>query len=435
MDINVETKTDCTATLTATILAAETKQERQSIISSYQAQAKIPGFRPGKVPAKTIEKRFDTQITEELLAKLFDKVCTQALEDNQNLKVLNFGTPDHSIEDDGTYKAITTLTIVPDFELPDYKGIEVTVPSDDINEEDVEKSMADLAQRMADFKEVERSIKLNDVAIIDFTSSLEGKPVAEVLGKPAGFIEGRENQWMPVEEDSFLPGLAKGLIGLNAGDQKDIQVTMNSDFPISDLQEKTVTFHVTVKEVREKEVPEINEDFAERIMPGKSVDELRELMRNDLISRKKHEIDGLKADQLTEKLADTIDFPIPEALVENESHGIIQQKMQQLVYSGTPQSELEGKMEEIRKESKEEATRNLKVYFMLQEIANKEQITVSDQELGMEIMQQAQREKKNPKTYIRQLQKEGRIHGIRMSLLTAKVIDFLVKEANVKVSA
>lgn len=435
MDITVEPQADCTAILTASIPAAETAKQRQAIIASYQAKAKLPGFRPGKVPASTIEKRFADAIKEELLGQLFDSVCNEALENDSKLKVLNFGKPEQEIGEDGTYNVKTTMTVVPEFELPEYKGLVVSVGSDQVSDEDLEKAMTDLATRMADYNTAERTIQKGDVAIIDFTSTLDGKPVAEAIGKPAGFIEGRDDQWMPVEDDSFLPGLSEGLVGLSAGDKKDIEVKMTDEFPISDLQGKTVVFHVTVKEVRERVIPEINDEFAARIMPGKTVDEIRELLKSDLENRKKSEIDNQKADQITEKLAEALDFPLPETLIENEAYGITQRKMQELIYSGTAQTDLEGKMDDIRKEAKEEATRNLKVYFMLQEIATKENISVSDQELGVEIMQQAERAKKNPKTYVRELQREGRIHGIRMSLLTAKVLDFLVKEAKVEESS
>lgn len=435
MDITVEPQADCTATLTASIPAADTAKRRQAIVASYQNRAKIPGFRPGKVPASTIEKRFSQAINEELMSELFQSVCDETLQNDSKLKVLSFGKPEQTLGDDGAYSVTSTMTIVPDFDLPEYKGLAVKVESDEVTDEELDGAMKDLAARMADFNTVERPIAKGDVAIIDFTSTLDGKPVAEAIGKPAGFIEGREAQWMPVEEDSFLPGLTEGLIGLSTGETKDVEVTMTNEFPIADLQGKKVVFHVTVKEVRERTVPEINEEFAERIMPGKSVEEIRELMKTDLQRRKKSDIDNQKADQITDQLAEAIDFPLPESLIENESTGVLQRKMQEFIYSGSAQGDLEGKMDEFRAEAKAEATRNLRVYFMLQEIARAEEIGVSDQELGVEIMQQAERAKKNPKSYIRELQREGRIHGIRMSLLTAKVLDFLVKEAKVESSA
>ena len=241
---------------------------------------------------------------------------------------------------------------------------------------------------------------------------------------------------MKVEEDGFIPGFSKGLEGTKAGDTKDIPVTLSDSFPFTELRNKEVVFHVTIKEVKEQVVPAIDEAFAERLMPGKSLEEVKVMLKEDLIKRKKNEIDNIKADQITEKLADALDFELPAALIERESYGITQQKMQELMYSGqvTTPEDMESRMESVREEATKDAKRNLKVYFMLQEIAREEKIDVTDQELTAEIFQQAQRSKQNPKTYIRQLRREGRIHGIRMSLLTAKVLDSLVKNATVKVS-
>lgn len=436
MDITVDIQPDCTATLKATITAADANARRDQIVSTYSSRAALPGFRKGKAPVAVVQKRYGKEIKEELSDALFEVVCSEALQKNTDLKVLDFGTPEETWAEDGTYSVSTTLTIVPGFTLPEYKGIEVSVGSDEITDEECDKAVNDLATRLAEFKETDRAAQDNDVVIIDFTTTLEGKPVAEALGKPVGFLEGRQDQWMKVEEDGFIPGFGAGLKGIKAGEQKDIPVTLADTFPVSDLRGKTLIFHVSAKEVREQILPAIDEAFAERIVPGKTLDELKGLIRQDLAQRKKTEIDNNKADQITEKLADSIEINLPKSLVERESFGITQQKMQQLIYSGTTApEEIEGKMDAIRAESEKESERNLKVFFILQEIGRAEKITISDQEVWAEVYDQAQRAKKNVKTYARELQREGRLQGIRMSLLTAKVLDFLVKEAKVTVSA
>lgn len=436
MDITVDIQQDCTATLKATIAATDANARRDQIISTYSSRAALPGFRKGKAPAAVVLKRFSKEIKEELSDALFESVCSEALQQNPDLKVLDFGTPEETWADDGTFSVSTTLTIVPGFTLPEYKGIEVTVASDEISDEECDKAVNDLASRLAEFKETDRAAQDDDVVIIDFTTTLDGKPIAEAVGKPVGFLEGRQDQWMKVEEDGFIPGFGSGLKGMKAGEEKDIPVTLSDSFPISDLREKSIVFHVSAKEVREQVLPAIDDAFAERIVPGKTLEDLKGLIREDLAQRKKAEIDNSKADQITEKLADAVEISLPATLIQREAFGITQQKMQQMIYSGTvAPEEIEGKMDSIREESEKESARNLKVFFMLQEIARTEKIAISDQEVWAEVYQQAQRAKKNVKTYARELQREGRLQGIRMSLLTAKVLDFLVKEAKVTVSA
>ena len=186
MEINVDIQPDCTATLKASIPAETTAARRASIVDSYAAKAKLPGFRPGKTPKSIIEKRFKKEIEEELLDTLFETACSTALEENPKLKVLNFGKPEQSLDDQGNYTATSTMTVVPEFELPEYKGIEVKVPSSEVTEADVEEALNSLAEQIAEFTPVDRAAKKDDVAIIDFKTTLDGKPVAEAVGKPVG---------------------------------------------------------------------------------------------------------------------------------------------------------------------------------------------------------------------------------------------------------
>lgn len=433
MEINVDIQPDCTATLKASIPAETTVARRNAIVDSYAGKAKLPGFRPGKTPKSIIEKRFKKEIEEELLDTLFEMACSSALEENPKLKVLNFGKPEQTLDAQGNYSATSTMTVVPEFELPEYKGIEVKVPSSEVTETEIEKSLNTLAEQIAEFTTVDRAAQKEDVAIIDFKTTLDNKPVAEAIGKPVGFLEGREGQWMKVEDDQFLPGFASALEGLKANESKDITVTIPSTFPITELRDKVLVFHTTVKEVREKQLPTIDDAFAEKVLPGKKLEELKATLKEDLAHRKAMQIDEAKADQITEKLADMLDFNLPEAVVEREVYGILQQKLQQAMYSGNAPADMDKFVEEAREEAKTEAKRNLKVFFMLQEVAQVEKISVTEMELYNEVARQARQQKKNLKTYIRELQREGRVHGIRMSLLTAKVLDFLTKEAKVTV--
>ena len=286
MEINVDIQPDCTATLKASIPAETTAARRASIVDSYAGKAKLPGFRPGKTPKSIIEKRFKKEIEEELLDTLFETACSTALEQNPKLKVLNFGKPEQSIDEQGNYTATSTMTVVPEFELPEYKGIEVKVPSSEVTEADVEESLNSLAEQIAEFVPVDRAAKMDDVAIIDFKTTLEDKPVAEAVGKPVGFLEGRENQWMKVEDDQFLPGFASALEGLKAGNSKDITVVIPDTFPIAELRGKDLVFHTTVKEVREKELPAIDDEFAAKVLPGKTLEELKAAVKENIAQRK-----------------------------------------------------------------------------------------------------------------------------------------------------
>lgn len=430
MDISINKTSDCQATLTAIASASEVSAIKDSIIASYSSSARIPGFRPGKAPKSVIAKRYASAIAEELDYRLKSDVQESALEQNPEMKVLDFGTPELAAQEDGSFKLTSTLTIVPDFELPEYMGIEVTVPSTAVSDDEVQETLQKYAEASAEHIVVERAGAKGDIAVIDFKTSIEGKPTAEYCGKPVGFMEGREGHWMSLEEDSFVPGLPEGLIGLSAGESKDIVVTMKEDFPISDLAGKEVTFSCTVKEVREKQVPEITADLFAAALPGKTLEEIKDIVRENLKANKERANEEAKADQISEKLADQLTFALPEDLVEKENDNTVQRKVYAAIQSGN--YDVAKDMDALRADSVKETERNLRVYFALQEIAAKENVTVTDEELLQALARMAeQAQEKNIKNFIRKMYRENRVTGVRLSIVTSKVLDLLARNAKV----
>lgn len=433
MDITIDKTSDCQATLTAIASPAEVTAIKDAAINAYARNARIPGFRPGKAPKSVIAKRFAEGIADELDARIKSDVQEQALEQNPELKVLDFGNPTTTEEADGSYKLVSVMTIVPDFELPEYMGIEVSIPSDEVSDDEVQETLQKYAESSAEHVVVERASAKGDIVVIDFKTSVEGKPTAEYCGKPVGFMEGREGHWVAIEEDSFMPGLPEGLEGVSAGDVKELTLTMKEDFPISDLAGKDVVFSCTVKEVREKRVPEITPELFAGALPEKSMDEIKEIVRGNLKASKTRANDEAKADQISEKLADQLSFALPQDLVERENENTVQRKMYAAIQSGN--YEVAKDMEALKAEAMKETERNLRVYFALQEIARKEHIVATEQELLEAMANMAQQAKeKNLKNFIRKMYRENRVQGIRLSVVTSKVIDLLARNAKVTIA-
>lgn len=433
MDITIDKPSDCSATLQATVPASDVSQLQDSITATYAAQAQIPGFRCGKAPKKVILKRFADAIREELESRLSERVADEALAQNPDLKVLDFGKPETNIQEDGSFTYTTSLTVIPAFDLPEYMGFEVSVPSDEVSDAEIDEALDQFAQQNAKFEPVDREAAMGDVAVIDFTTTVDGKPTVEALGKPVGFLEGREGHWVYLEKDSFMPGLAEGLVGTNTGDKKDIAISVPENFPFAELVGKELVFHTETKEVREKQVPEVNAELFASAVPGKTLNEIRTIVRDNLKQKKETDNNELKADQISEQLADTVTFELPEPLVEQEMYNTLQRKMYAAMQAG--EKDIEGAMEKMRDEAREETRRNLRVYFIVQDIARKENIDVTDQEIMTAIARMAQQEKAtNMKSFVKKLRKEGRLPGVRLSILTSKTIDLLVKNAKVTVT-
>lgn len=433
MEITINKISDCQATLTAVVAAGDVAAKRDSIISSRFSNVRIPGFRPGKAPKSVIAKRYADSISQELDSLLRGEIQEQALSQNPELKVLDFGSPEVVVGEDGSYTLTTTATVVPEFELPEYKGIAVTVPSTEVSDEEVQDSLRKYAEACAEHVAVDRAATEKDIAVIDFSTTIEGKPTAEYCGKPVGFLEGRKGHWMALEGDRFIPGLAEGLVGLSAGESKDIAVTMKEDFPIAELAGKEVTFACTVTEVREKRTPEITPELFAETLPGKTMEEIKDVVKSNIKANKERANEEAKADQISEKLADQLSFALPAELVEKENENTVQRKVYAAIQAGN--YDIAKDMDALKESCKTETERNLRVYFALQEIARRESIVASDAEIFSAVSKMAeQAREKNLKAFVRKLYRENRMTGVRLSIITSKVLELLARNAEVHIA-
>ena len=433
MEITINKTSDCLVELKATVPAADVTAVQDGIIKALASSVRIPGFRPGKAPKSVILKRYASDIKDELDARLRSDIQEKCLDENPSLKVLDFGNIQGSVQEDGSYSLTSELTVVPDFELPEYMGIEVTIPSTEVTDAEIDETLNKFADSSATYETVERSAELGDLVIIDFKTTVEGKPTAEYCGKPVGFMEGREDYTVSLREERFIPELADGLVGTVAGESKDITATLKEDFPLSELAGKEVVFHCTVKEVQEKKVPAVTEELFASALPGKTMEEIREIVKENLKSSKERSNDEAKAEQISEKLADQLSFALPTQLVERENENTVQRKVYSAIQSGN--YEVAKDMDALRAEAMKETERNLRVYFALQEVAHREHVSATDQEMLEAISNMAQQARENNlKSFIRKLQREGRMTGVRLSVITSKVIDLLARNAKVTVA-
>jgi len=218
MNIALDKHPKCTATLTVEIPADHVAKERSGIVREMVRHARLPGFRPGKAPLAVVEKRYAKDILDELTQKLINQAFDQAIE-QESIKVLDFGPiNDLDFPEDGSCKFTCTLTLAPEITLPDYKGIPVTAPLAAVPDEDLAAQLESLRQRFAEFTPIEgRPAETGDFAVIDYTSTVNGQPTDEFLGKSAGYLSGREGFWVRLEDHFFLPGFAAQLIPFQGG--------------------------------------------------------------------------------------------------------------------------------------------------------------------------------------------------------------------------
>ena len=429
MEITLEKKNDCEATLSAVATAEEVQEMRKKLLARYGRNARVAGFRPGKAPASVLLKHYGKEIEESVKEQVVDEAQRKMFEENKELKVLNFSDMEVKEADGGVYEVHGNLMLLPTFELPEYEGIEVTEKSTEVSDDEVQEALQKFAESSATREPVERAATAEDTIVMDFKTSVEGKPTAEYCGKPVGFMEGREDYRLSLT-DTYMPELNAGLLGAAPGEHRDVTAKLSDNFPITELQGKEIQFACDVKQVLEKRVPEITEELFNGVMPGKSLDEVREEVRKNIKASKQRANEAAKADQITDKLADQLDFPLPDRLVESETEGALQRKLYAAMQTGN--FDASKISDSLREEARKEAARSLRVYFALQEIAAKENISVSDYEIMAEVTRMAQRDREsNVKAYIRKLQKQRSLTGIRLGLLTSKVMELLSKKAKV----
>ena len=432
MNIVVEKQPKCVATLRVEIPVDRINGQRDQIVKGYTSKARVPGFRPGKAPRAVVEKRFQKEIDEELNGILINEAYDEALK-QESLNVLDFGAPeDMTTLANGNITFVSKLTLAPEVTLPEYKGVSVTVTPYAVPDEEIEAQLTALQERYADFNDIEgRAAEMGDFAVVDYTSSVDGKPTEEFLGKPAGYLSSREGFWVRLDEKAFLPGFAAQLVGMNAEDAREITITLPEDFPIDELRNQQLVFQTTVKELKQAVLPALDDELAERIAPGKTMDAIKDIIRENMEGERRRKIDDMKVNQIVAHFNAQVNFELPEELVTQETQSQADAMVKRGVQSGMSEGEIESQQNEIFASAGDQAISNLRTNFILQEIARAEQITVTDSEVVSHLVQIANSRKLAPKKFIKDMQRDGRIPSIRSSISIGKTIDFLIEHANV----
>ncbi|HEX5790783.1 MAG TPA: trigger factor, partial [Luteolibacter sp.] len=398
-------------------------------------KAKVPGFRPGKAPRNIVEKRFQKQIEEELNENLFHLAIDEAIK-KEDLRVLDFSAPQNlNTLPDGGISFISTLIVAPEIELPEYKGLKVSVPADEVPAAEIEAQLKSLQERFAEFEAIEgRAAAMEDFAIIDYSSTVDGKPTEEFLGKPAGYIAAREGFWVRLRDDAFLPGFAPAVVGMEVGQTKEITLTLPADFPVADLCNREIVFKTTLKELKRSILPELNDELANRLAPGKTLEEIKTIIGENMQQERKRHIEDSKINQLIAQLTAKAAFELPQDLIDQETQNQADAMVRRGIYSGMSEEDVASQQEEIFASARNQALVNLRANFILQEIARAEQLTVTEGDLLGQLAQQARQRNTTIEKYIKEVRRSGRMQSIRNSILIGKSIDFVVKAAEVSIA-
>lgn len=430
MNITLEKQPDCRVGAHIEVPADAVNSERDSIVASFSAQAKVPGYRPGKIPRSIIEKRFAKGIEEELRDRLVRGGCSEAA-DKEEQDVLGVGkVEDATFHPDQTFTFKAELIIAPDFKLPEYKGIEVKLESTAVSSDEVDATLENLRERFAEFKDVEGSASEGDFAIIDYKGKLDGKLLSEEEMEVGALAE-NEGFWVKIDEESFLPGFAKQLIGMKADDSKEVTITLGDDFAFEDLRGKELVYDVELKELKQQELPELNDELAEKIEPGKKLDDIRSLIEENMKSEKENRRQESMTEQILGHLAEDLDFELPEHLVHGETQRMVNTMVQQGQQNGMADEAIMEHQEQIMSNAAVSAKSNVKTTFILEQIAKEESIEASDDDVRQQVAMMAAQSGRPVKKIVRELQDSNGFDDIRNRVTIGRTLEFLKSNASV----
>ena len=433
MIINLEKLPDCKALLRIEFPAQDTEAERKQIIKTFSKQAKIPGFRPGKTPTNVIQNRFKSEIESEFEDRVVRKAIQKTNDENE-LDIISIKEiRDQSHNNDGTFSATIELVIAPEFELSEYKGIEVTVPKIDVSNEELEESLGQIRERFADYQNVEdRGIQMGDFVVINYKGSIDGKAVGEVLPLAPATLAQNTGFWLKMDDNSFLPGFCKPLLDLKNNDSKSLNVTIPDDYEAEELRGQSLEYEVEIVEIKEQKLPDLDDDFAEKIEPGKSLDELKNTLREQMEEQRKGYRQEMITNQILSKINSELEFEVPQEIVMRETQSRVNDIFNSNTERGVSEEELVEHQEQIIESAGQQANNSVKTSFILEQIADKEKIEVTQEEVLNRVGEIAARQKTSVKQLTKQLQKKNAFGKIINGIKIQKTIEFLRDSAVVK---
>jgi trigger factor len=437
--VNIETQdiSDTRKSLVATLEADEVAAEHQAIVKEFVKLAKIPGFRPGKAPAAMVQKRYQKDITEEFRKKIMTKAYQSSIEDSK-LQVLNVvNVEEGDITPDAAATITVTVDVHPEFDLPEWEGLPTTTESTESTDDEVEQTLQNMRFERADFKVVEREAKKSDYVKLAYEGSIDGKSILEIV--PDKQIYGKVPQtWEEVEgeNEGLIPGLGKALGGMKVGDKKDVDVTFPAEFAAAeDLAGKSAVYAVEVLEVRERVLPEIDEEFL-KAHQADDLDGLKANIANNIKLQKDSRNRSEQRRQVTEALIEKVSFHAPESLVENETQSVLRQFVDQNMRQGVTQERLEGDKEALYANARKAGESRVVSQLILAKIAEAEKVTVEEADMNQFIYQQAMRSGQAPDKFIKEIAKDReQLRSIQQSILLDKTLDLVVAKSTVTEAA
>ena len=395
---------------------------RESIYSELQKQAKIKGFRPGKVPRPMIMSYYKDYIDDELKKRMVQETMYEALDEAKVNPVVQPVVDFINEADRQGY--VLECEVIPDIELPAYKGIEVEVEPIEVSDEEVAKRLDGLQHMHAEVVAIEggRGAQNGDLVIIKYQGYEDGKPV-----------KGIETEAYPVElgSSTLMPEFENALIGMKESEEKEIPISFPDDYPDKDIAKKTLQFKVTMKDIKEKRLPEVNDEFA-KDLNFDNIEAMHKGLRDEIAKEKENVRSKEVAQKVMDALIGAVDIPVPKILLEKRIEMMMEEAKSRFKADRLTEEEARAIEERFRKDFEKSAETRIKSEILIAKISEKEGISADENDVQERIKKIAE-DAKRPLNDVRNFYEQyNLLNNLRSSIIEERTISFLRDNALIK---
>jgi trigger factor len=409
----------CKHELEITVPVDEVDQETERVISGLQKKVRLPGFRPGKAPSSLVRTRFGGQIRQDVLENLVPKYFRKRVED-ENLKVVGQPTiSDVHFHSGEPLRFKAEFEVAPTIELGEYRGVTVRYDEPVVTDEDVDARIEQIRDQKAEYVNIDpRPIEDGDYSVIALKSTAGVEPPVE-----------QDELMLHIGDPDTLAEFTETLRGLSPGDEKDLTVTYPEQYGRENLAGKTVEFHATVKAIRRKELPELNDEFARDLGDFQGIEELKQTIRQNMFRERELKAQQEAKERIIDRLVNSHDFPVPEAYVERQIEAQVEQQLLTLQAQGLDPRQLKLDWAKVKEAQAPKALHDVKASLLLDRIAEREAIEVTRDELDREL-QHIAKQRREPVAAVRlKMEKDGTIGRIVAHIRTEKTLSMLFEQA------
>jgi trigger factor len=411
---------DCTRELILDVPAENVSKAFRTVTRNYQKYARIPGFRPGKVPDTVIRRRYATEIRKEVIDGLLPSRFNEGV---REMGVKPIGQPqvtELSIEDGKPLHLKAVFEILPEFSIEGYERVTVEKPSLEVTEEEFQRELTELRESRATIEPIDEDRELvnGDWAQISYTGQVEGEAGAAPITGEDALVE--------IGGKDTVEAFNAVLRGAKPGQELKAEVIYPADYPEAKLAGKTVSYELTVKANKKRTVPELNDEFAKELGSYENLAELESRVREHMANRKRHSVAAETKDKLFAALAEKFSFPIPESLVQEQVDARLERGLRALAAQGMETEQMR-KLDfgRLRHAQRDSAIAEVKTYILLDRIAESEGVTVSEEELDREVQMAALQSREPVETLRHRLTEDGGLAKIREQMKREKTANLL----------